>query len=200
MRAIVNKENRLVSKGGRLSLVGIYETAKYHKLFAVSDVGLNTYPDLECKKAIVENAVGLLNTMGIDTPKVAVLSCVEKVNPKMPDTVDGEALKKMNRDGRLRGCVVDGPVSFDLATSAEAARIKGYSSPVAGAADLMIVPDITAGTSLSNADRLLRRPYGGSGRRRVRSRRADLRSAEAADKYYSIALAAVAPRLSGGAA
>jgi len=201
MKAIVNKENRLVPEGGRLSLVGLYETAKYHKLFAVSDVGLNTYPDLECKKAIVENAVGLLNSLGVDTPKVAVLSCVEKVNPKIPDTVDGEALKKMNRDGRLRGCVVEGPVSFDLATSTEAARIKGYKSSVAGDADILIVPDITAGNILVKCltgicGALTAGAVVGASVPVVLTSR----SAEAADKYYSIALAAVAAAgLKGGA-
>jgi phosphotransacetylase len=138
MKAIVSKENGLVPAGVKLSLIGFYETPKYHKLFAVSDMGLNTYPDLEGKKRIIENAVGLLHLLGIDTPKVAVLSSVEKVNPKMPDAVDGDALKAMNQIGELAGCIVEGPISFDLATSADSARIKGYLSPVAGDADLLI--------------------------------------------------------------
>jgi phosphate butyryltransferase len=88
-------------------------------------MGLNTYPDLACKKAIVQNAVKMLGALGCVSPKVAVLSSVEKVNPKMPHTVDGDALKKLNQNGGIPGCVVAGPISFDLATSPEAARHQG---------------------------------------------------------------------------
>ena len=148
MRAIVRKENSLVPEGGKLSLIGFYETLYYHKIFAVSDMGLNTYPDVAGKKLIIENAVELMHALGNRNPKVAVLSSVERVNPKMPDAVDGAALKAMNASGALTGCIVEGPISFDLATSKEAAQIKGYKSPVAGDADLLIVPDIAAGNIL----------------------------------------------------
>jgi phosphotransacetylase len=193
MKAVVSKENGLVPTGGKLSLVGFYETPKYHKLFAVSDMGLNTYPDLEGKKRIIDNAVGLLHLLGIDTPKVAVLSSVEKVNPKMPDAVDGDALKRMNQNGALSGCIVEGPISFDLATSADAVRIKGYMSPVAGDADLLIVPDICAGNILVKC---LTGFGGATTAGTVLGARVPViltsRSAEVSDKYYSIALAACA--------
>ena len=131
MKAVVSKTNGL-NTGEKLSLIGFYETLKYHKLFAVSDMGLNTYPDVDGKKAIIENAVKLLHALGFDNPKIAVLSSMEKVNPKMPDAVDGDTLKMMNQRGEITGCIIEGPISFDLATSSEAATIKGYDSPRSG--------------------------------------------------------------------
>jgi phosphotransacetylase len=192
MKAIVTKENGLLT-GSKLSLVGLYETPKYHKVFALSDMGLNTYPDLEGKKIIIVNAVKLLRAIGCDTPKVAVLSSVEKLNLKMPDAVDGDALKQMNLKGEITGCIVEGPISFDLATSMESAVIKGYDSPVAGDADLLVVPDICAGNILAKC-------LTGFGDARtagtVLGAKVPViltsRSAEASDKYYSIALAACA--------
>ena len=193
MKAIVSKENGLVPSGRKLSLIGFYETPLYHKIFAVSDMGLNTYPDLEGKKRITENAIRLLLTLGIEKPKVAVLSSVEKVNPKMPDAVDGDALKRMNLCGELGGCIIEGPISFDLATSRDAAAIKGYDSPVAGDADLLIVPDIAAGNILVKC----LTGFGGARTAgTVLGAKVPIiftsRSAEAEDKYYSIALAACA--------
>lgn len=190
MKAIVSKENGL-RMGGLLSLVGFYETPKYHKLFAVSDMGLNTYPDLAGKKDILLNAVRLLHRLGIDEPKVAVMAAVEKLNPKMPETVDGDALKKMNATGDISGCIVEGPISFDLATSKEAANIKGYNSPVAGDADLLLVPDITSGNMLVKcltgfADAKTAGIVVGAKVPVILTSR----SAEASDKYCSIALAA----------
>ena len=192
MRAVVNRENGLLV-GAKLSLIGFFETPNYHKLLAVSDIGLNTYPDLESKKAIVENAVKMLNAVGINKPKVAVLAAVENMNPKMPDTVDGDALKKMNVSGEIGNCVVEGPISFDLATSAEAAKIKEFDSPVAGDADLLIVPDICAGNILAKC---LTGFCGAHTAGTVLGAKAPViltsRSAHASDKYYSIALAAYA--------
>lgn len=192
MKAIVNKENGLLS-GGKLSLIGFYETDKYHKLFAVSDMGLMTYPDLNGKKSILENAVRLFHALGVDEPKVAVLSAVEKLNPKMPDTVDGNALKEMNKSGEITGCIVEGPISFDLATDKEAARIKGFDSPVAGDADLLLVPDIVCGNVLVKC---LTGIAGATTAGTVLGAKVPViltsRSAEASDKYYSIALAAFA--------
>ena len=190
LKAIVNKENGMV-EGGKLSVIGFFEMPAYHKLLAVSDPGMNTYPDLEGKKAITGNAVKMLNALGFEKPKVAVLASVEKLNPKMPETVDADALKQMNATGELADCIVEGPISFDLAISAESARIKGYDSPVAGDADLVIVPDITSGNILVKA---LTCVAGAQTAGTVLGARVPViflsRSAEAADKYYSIALAA----------
>ena len=105
-------------------------------------------PDLSQKVQIIENAVGLARALDYDNPKVAVVCAVEKVNPKMPATLDAEELVKMNQQGRISGCVVGGPFALDNAVSVEAARHKGIDHPVAGNADILIMPDIEAGNIL----------------------------------------------------
>lgn len=190
MKAVISKDNGLLT-GSRLSLGALYEVPKYHKLLAVSDVVVNLYPDLECKRAIIENAVGMLRTLGVKKPKVAVLAAIEKVNPKMPETVDADALKQMNMTGIISDCVIEGPISFDLATIAEAAIIKGYDSPVAGDADLLIVHDIASGNILAKC---LTGMAGATTAGTILGAKVPIvltsRSAETSDKYYSIALAA----------
>lgn len=192
MKAIVKKENGLLA-GGLLSLVGLYEHSNYHKLLAVTDQGLNTYPDLNGKKNIVINAVKLMRSLGVDEPKVAVLAAVEKVNPKMPESVDGAELKKMNQEGEITNCIVEGPISFDLAIKQGAAAIKGYESPVAGDADILVVPDIAAGNILVKC---MTDYAGAMTAGTILGAKVPVivtsRSAEASDKYYSIALAAYA--------
>ncbi len=190
MKAILKKENDL-KKGGTISVVGFCETEKYHKLLAISDVAVNIYPDLERKKDILLNGVYVLNAMGVEKPKVAVLAPVENINPKMPETVDANYLKQMNQDGEIHGCIIEGPISFDLATSKEAAEIKEYESPVSGDVDLLLMPDLVS------ANVLIKCLTGFAG-----AQTAGLlvgakipvivtsRSAQASDKYYSIVLAA----------
>jgi phosphotransacetylase len=189
MKGILNKEYHLI-QDRRLSLVGFYQMPQYHKLFAVSDMGLNTYPDLALKKDILLNAVDALKALGVENPKVAALSAVEKLNPKMPDAVDADALKQMSLRGEISGCTVEGPISFDLAMFSEAARIKGYESPVAGDADLLVMPDIVSGNVLVKC---LTGFAGAATAGMIVGARAPViltsRSAEASDKYYSIALA-----------
>ena len=191
LRAIVKKENGLLDEGSTLSVTGLFSPPAYHKLIAVSDPALNTYPDLEGKKAIIKNAVRMLGALGYSEPKVAVMASVEKLNPKMKETVDADALKKMNQNGEITGCIIEGPISLDLALSAESARVKGYNSPVAGDADLVIVPDITAGNLLVKCLTIL---AGAQTAGCVLGAKVPAilvsRSAEASDKYYSIALAA----------
>ena len=193
LKAVVNKENGLISGGGgkRLSLAGLFQLPGYHKILAMSDMVLNTYPDLDGKKAIIENAVGMLNLLGIAEPKVAVLAAVSQVNPKMPETVHAAALKKMNQTGEIANCVIEGPISFDLATSARAARIKEYCSPVAGDADLLIVPDVAAGNILAKC---MTGFAGAWTAGTILGAKIPIiltsRSSESEDKYYSIALAA----------
>lgn len=190
MRAILNKDNDL-RKGSVLSVAGFYQLDRYPKLLAVSDQALNTYPDLDAKKAIIENAVDLLHSVGFENPKVAVLAAVEKVNPKMQETVDAAALKEMNEKGEITGCIVDGPLSLDIAISKEAAEIKGYKSEVAGDADLLIVPDLVCGNVFVKA---LTELAGATTAGTVVGAKVPVvltpRSAQASDKFYSIALAA----------
>jgi phosphotransacetylase len=190
MKAVVNKENGLM-KGGLLSVVGLYEMETYPKIFAVSDQGLNTYPDLEAKKKILANAVKVMHAIGVEEPKVAVLSSVEKVNPKMPDAVDAGAIKEAYLAGEFDRCIVEGPISFDLATDPNSCKIKGYDSPVGGDADVLIAPDICCGNVLVKALTGLGKATTAGG---VFGAKVPIimvsRSAEASDKYYSIALAA----------
>jgi len=150
LKAVVNKEKGLRT-GKVMSHVAILEVPAYHKLIAITDGGMMMYPNAEEKKQIIENAVDLFLAMGYENPKVAVLAAVETVNPKMPEAVDADLLKKMNLSGEIKNCTVEGPISFDLTMSKKSAEIKGYYSPVTGEADILIAPNMTAGNLLSKA-------------------------------------------------
>ena len=144
LRPVVNKETGL-GKGGVMSHFTAFEVPNYHKLLIPVDGGMVTYPTLEQKKAIIENTVGALRAMGYDEVKVGVLACVEKLNPKMPETVEADELKQMNLRGEITGCIVEGPISYDCAMSKEIADFKGFHSPVAGDVDVLVAPNIHAG-------------------------------------------------------
>ncbi len=144
LKAVVNKETGL-GKGGVMSHFTIFEVPGYHKLLAPVDGGMLTYPTVDQKQAIIENTVGVLRDMGYDCPKVGVLACVEKVNPKMPETLEGAELKRRNQEGIIQNCIVEGPISYDCALSKEIADFKGFDSPVAGDCDVLIAPNIHAG-------------------------------------------------------
>ncbi|SFI93668.1 phosphate butyryltransferase [Terrisporobacter glycolicus] len=144
LKAVVNKEKGL-GKGGVMSHFTMFQVPNYHKILVAVDGGMVTYPTLEQKKCIIENTVGVLRSYGYENPKVAVLSCVEKVNPKMPETVEADALTKMNEKGEITGCVVAGPISYDCAMSNDVAKLKKFYSPVAGDADILVAPNIHAG-------------------------------------------------------
>lgn len=144
LKAVVNKEKGL-RKGGVMSHFTMFQVPNYHKILVAVDGGMVTYPTLEQKKCIIENTVGVLKSYGYENPKVAVLSCVEKVNPKMPETVEADALAKMNEKGEITGCVVAGPISYDCAMSNDVAKLKKFYSPVAGDADILVAPNIHAG-------------------------------------------------------
>lgn len=144
LRPVVNKETGL-GKGGVMSHFTAFQIPNYHKLLVAVDGGMVPYPTLEQKKAIIDNTVGALRAMGYDEVKVGVLACIEKVNPKMPETVEADLLKQMNRRGEITGCYVEGPISYDCAMSREIAAFKGYDSPVAGDADVLVAPNIHAG-------------------------------------------------------
>lgn len=150
MKVFVNRETG-IRKREVMSLLSFIESPYYHKLFSITDVGLLTYPTLEQKQAAIENAKDALHALGIARPKVAVLAAIEKVNPKMPETIEADALKAMAVSGVITGCTVEGPISYDLAMNKESAAIKGYESPVAGDADLLVVPNIAVGNVLIKA-------------------------------------------------
>lgn len=144
LRAVVNKEHGL-GKGGVMSHFSAFEVPGYHKLLLPVDGGMVTYPTLEQKKCIIENTVGALLAMGYDCPKVGVLACVEKVNPKMPETLEARELQEMNAAGEIKNCIVEGPISYDCAMSRKIAEFKGYESRISGDVDILVAPNIHAG-------------------------------------------------------
>jgi phosphate acetyltransferase/phosphate butyryltransferase len=145
--------------GKRLSHVYVMDVPSYPRPLLVTDAAINIAPTLEDKCAIVQNAIDLAHMLGITQPRVAILAAVETVNPAMQSTLDAAALCKMAERGQITGGVLDGPLAFDNAISAAAATQKGITSPVAGVADILVVPNIEAGnmlakqlTFLANAD------------------------------------------------
>lgn len=141
-------ENAGLRTGNILSHVALFEVDGYDKLFFITDAGMNIAPNLEHKKQIVENVVKVAHSLGNIEPKVAILAAVEKVNPKMQATLDAEALVKMNLSGEIKDCILGGPFALDNAVSLEAAKHKGINHPVAGKADILLVPSIEAGNIL----------------------------------------------------
>jgi len=133
----------------RMSHVYVMDIPLYDRLLVVTDAAINIQPDLDQKRDICQNAVDLLRSLGIGKPRVAVLAAVETVNSKMQATLDAAALTVMAARGQINGAVVDGPLAFDNAISAEAARAKSIDSPVAGQADILLVPDLEAGNMLA---------------------------------------------------
>lgn len=144
LRAVLNKEIGL--RTGRLmSHVAVFEIPGYDRLIFLTDAAFNMYPDLKAKIDILNNAVQVAQAVGVEVPKVAPICAVEVVNQDMPATVDASILSKMNDRGQIKGCVVDGPLALDNALSEEAARHKKIGGPVAGKADIMLLPNIEAG-------------------------------------------------------
>jgi phosphotransacetylase/acyl dehydratase len=135
--------------GRRLSHVYLFDVPAYPRPLLITDAAVNIAPTLEEKRDIVQNAIDLAHVMGIQTPRVALLSAVETVNPKIPSTLDAAALSKMAERGQIRGGLVDGPLAFDNAVSPAAAAEKGITSSVAGQADILLVPDLEAGNMLA---------------------------------------------------
>jgi phosphotransacetylase len=158
MTAIVSREGGLRT-GRRISHVFIMDVPTYHKVLIITDAAINIAPTLEDKVDICQNAIDLAISLGLARPKVAILAAVETVNSKMPATLDAAALCKMAERGQIKGGLLDGPLAFDNAISAQAAETKGIRSAVAGDPDILLAPDLEAGnilakqlTFLANAD------------------------------------------------
>jgi phosphotransacetylase len=158
MAEVVRKDTGLRTER-RISHAFIMDVPTYPKPLVVTDAAINIFPDLETKADIVQNAIDMAHAFGRELPKVAILSAVETVTPKIPSTIDAAALCKMAERGQITGGLLDGPLAFDNAISKEAAAIKGIRSEVAGDADILLVPDLEAGnilakqlTFLANAD------------------------------------------------
>jgi phosphate acetyltransferase len=146
--AVVAKDGGLRT-GRRVSHVFIMDVPTYHKVLIVTDAAINIAPTLEDKADIVQNAVDLAVSLGLSRPKVAILAAVETVSSKMPSTIDAAALCKMAERRQITGAILDGPLAFDNAISADAARIKGIESEVSGDPDILLVPDLEAGNILA---------------------------------------------------
>lgn len=141
LRSVLNKEVGLRT-GKLMSHVAVFEIEGIDRLIYLTDAAFNTYPDLKAKKQIIENAVAVAHACGLEMPKVAPICAVEVVNPDMPATLDASLLSKMNDRGQINGCIVDGPLALDNAISEEAAHHKGITGPVAGKADVLVLPNI----------------------------------------------------------
>lgn len=132
----------------RMSHAFVVDAPSYSRTLIITDAAVNVHPKLEEKAEIVQNAIDLAHVLGIATPKVAILSTVETVSSNIPSTIDAASLCKMASRGQIMGAVLDGPLAFDDATEPEAARIKQIDSPVAGQADILVVPDVESGSML----------------------------------------------------
>jgi phosphate butyryltransferase len=152
MRAVLNKEKGLRS-GNLLSHVALFDLPTYHKFLAVSDAAVNIRPNLEEKAGMINNAKNILNSIGINKPKVAVVCAVETVNPeKMPATLDAQKLSEMAKAGKLGDVYVDGPFALDVAISKHAAKVKKLDNlDAAGDADLILADDIESGNIIYKA-------------------------------------------------
>jgi len=148
LSAVVARETGLRT-GRRISHVFIMDVPTYHKVLLVTDAAISIVPTLEDKVDICQNAIDLAVSLGLETPKVAILAAVETVTSKMPATLDAAALCKMAERGQITGAILDGPLAFDNAISKEAAAIKGIRSQVAGDPDILLVPDLEAGNILA---------------------------------------------------
>lgn len=145
LKSVLDKEVGLRT-GKPLSHVCVFEIEGIDHLLFLTDVAFIPYPTLEDKVNIIHNTLEITSACGIENPKVAPLAAVEVINPKMPATVEAGELTQMNRDGKIPGCIVDGPLSLDLAIDPEAAKHKGATDrAIQGDADILLFPDIHAG-------------------------------------------------------
>jgi phosphate acetyltransferase len=148
MRAVTAADTGLRT-ARRISHVFVMDVPTHPETLFITDAAINIFPDLDAKHDIVQNAIDLFTAVGLGKPRVAILSAVETVTSKIPSTIDAAALCKMADRGQITGAVLDGPLAFDNAIDLEAVRIKGIHSPVAGQAQILVVPDLEAGNMLA---------------------------------------------------
>jgi phosphate butyryltransferase len=149
MKEVLDKEQGLRT-GSLLSHIVVFETDE-HQFLGVTDGGINIQPDVPTKIAIINNAVSLFRKLGIDQPRVAVLSATEKVNPKIPSSVDAAAIVELAKQGAIKNAIVNGPVSFDIATDEHARKIKEVDQIITGNANILVVPEIVCGNVLGKS-------------------------------------------------
>jgi phosphate acetyltransferase len=148
MRSVTTKTGLRTER--RISHVFVMDVPAYAETLFITDAAINIFPDLDCKRDIIQNAIDLFTQAGFGPlPRVAILSAVEMVTPKIPSTIEAAALCKMADRGQITGGLLDGPLAFDNAIDKEAARIKGVKSEVAGRAQILVVPDLEAGNMLA---------------------------------------------------
>lgn len=150
MRVVLDKEMNLRT-GRTLSMVSVFEIPGFDRLLIMTDAGMVILPTLEQKVDMIYNALQVAKVLGLENPKVALVSAVETVSEKIPSTVDAAIISKMNDRKQIKGCIVDGPFALDNVVSEEAAKHKGIESPVAGKADILIMPSLDAGNILYKA-------------------------------------------------
>ena len=148
MRAVTASKTGLRTER-RISHVFIMDVPTYSETLFITDAAINIFPDLDAKRDIIQNVIDLFTKVGLGTPRIAILSAVETVTSKIPSTIDAAALCKMADRKQITGGILDGPLAFDNAIDPEAARIKGIESPVAGKAQILVVPDLEAGNMLA---------------------------------------------------
>jgi phosphate butyryltransferase len=190
LKAVLNKENGL-RKSETLSHFALFQTSFYHKLLGITDAAMNISPTLSEKVNIIENAISVMHKIGVGNPKVAIITPLEVLNPKIPSTLDAEKLTQMNKTNQIRNCTIYGPLALDNAVSKEAANLKGIVSEVAGDADILITPDLNSGNILYKSliflsDASVAAIIAGAAAPIVLTSRADNET----NKLYSIALAA----------
>ncbi len=139
LKAALSKEKGLRGSN-RLSHVSVMEIPTYHKLLLMSDGAMNIAPDVDIKQEIIENSLIIAKAIGIDTPSIGIIAAVEKVNPKMPATLDAQTLIERNQTGQIMGCHIGGPFALDNAIDREAAKHKGIKDPMAGDVDMILMP------------------------------------------------------------
>ncbi len=191
LKPILNKEYNLVAKSGVLSHTAILEIPTYDKLLLVSDVAMIPYPDLNQKVQMINYNIKIAARLGIENPRVAILTANEKVSDKMPCTMEAAVIAKMADRKQIKGGIVDGPLALDVAISKHALEIKGLQSPLEGYADILIMPTIEAGNIFYKATTLLAKGklaavVTGAAFPAILTSRAD----DDDSKYYSIVLAA----------
>jgi phosphate butyryltransferase len=152
LRGVLDREQGIrEGEGNILSHLAFFEVRGAERLLLITDSAMNILPTLEDKRQIIDNSVKALRKLGENNPKIAALSANEAVNPKMVSSVDAAKLAEMNADGRITGCIVEGPIAMDVALSREAAEHKGIESRVSGEADLLLVPNIDAGNMIGKS-------------------------------------------------
>ena len=150
LKAVVNKETG-IGLGTLMSHIGVFECPAYDRLLFITDGGMVPTPDLEQKSYILKNALHFMHGLGYERPNAALIAAAEAVNPKLTDTTDADTLAKRAMGGEFGACIAEGPISFDLAISAESARLKGFDSQICGKTDLMVVPNMVTGNVLGKS-------------------------------------------------